>query len=145
MNKEWSQPRVWISGATGLVLAFVASWLLVTTTVTSIPCRPTSSPVWIDLSNTSDSFSTVVCAGQVVRWKSAEQLMVTFPANNGCVTGQLTYPLNQICTDATTIPSTNFNCSQQANFKQPYRIISYGWCDYTVAGLKDPRVIIIGK
>jgi hypothetical protein len=141
--KEWLKPRVLISGGAGLALAFLISWLLLTKSLVSVPCQPSGSMLLISLSSTSGSFSTVACAGQVVRWTSAEQLTVKFHPNKIC-TDKPKYPLNQTCVDNSTTPPTTLNCSQPVTVKQPSSII--GWCDYdVVGGLQDPRVIIIGQ
>jgi hypothetical protein len=140
--KEWLKPRVLISGGVGLALAFLIGWLSLKKSLASIPCQPSSGTLLINLSSTPGSFYTVACAGQVVRWTSTEQLTVKFHSGKIC-TDQPQYPLNQTCIDNTT-PPTTLNCSQPVTVKQPSSII--GWCDYdVVGGLKDPRIIIIGK
>jgi len=139
--KEWLKPRVLISGGAGLLLAFLISWFLLNKSVATTPCQPTSGPLWIDLSSTSGSFSTVVCAKQVIGWMDNKQATVTFK-NNSCL-NQLTYTVNQDCPG---LPG--YKCSQTTHIKQPGSIFStaIGWCDYDLGGgLKDPRVIVIGK
>jgi hypothetical protein len=140
--KDWSQPRVLISGGAGLVLAFLASWLLVTASLASFPCQSPSSPVWIDLKNTTSSFSTAVCVGQTIGWTGAKQFTVTFH-DTSCVS-PASYIVDQPCPGA----PAGVKCSVTTVVKQPGSFISpdLGWCDYDVGGgLKDPRVIIIGK
>ena len=90
--KEWLKPRVLISGGVGLLLAFVTNWLLLTTSLASVPCRVTGGTLWIDLHDTSETFFTPVCVGQVVGWRSAKQFTVKFKDTH-CV-DQLKYLLN---------------------------------------------------
>jgi len=139
--KEWLKPRVLISAGAGLLLAFVISGLSVTKIVATT-CRTSKEPIWIDLTNTSDNFSTPVCKGQKVGWRSTEQFTVTFDNNNKCVDPRM-YTVDQTCPGPATTPPTK--CSDTTHVKQP-SALGIGWCDYKVGGgLTDPRVIIIGN
>jgi hypothetical protein len=135
--KEWFEPRVLISGVVGLALASLIGWLSLAKSLESVPCQPSSGTLWIDLSSSPASFSTVVCAKQFIAWKDNKQVTVKFP-DKKCVDPK-NYPLN---------PCAGGYCSQPTQVKQPGSTFSpqYGTCDYKVVdGLTDPRVIIIGK
>jgi hypothetical protein len=142
--REWLKPRVLISGVVGLaLLAFAVNGLLLTKAVVATTCRKSKDTIWIDLDNTSDSFSTPVCVGQDIGWRGAKTFTVTFDKNNKCV-APATYTLDQKnCPGPSTDPPTK--CSPKTIVKQPGGL-GIGWCDYVVGGgLTDPRVIIIGK
>jgi len=111
-------------------------------TMNGCTCRTSKEPIWIDLTNTSDNFSTPVCKGQKVGWRSTEQFTVTFDNNNKCVDPRM-YTVDQTCPGPATTPPTK--CSDTTHVKQP-SALGIGWCDYKVGGgLTDPRVIIIGN
>ncbi len=139
--KGWFKPRVLVSGVIGLLLAFAFSCVsgekdLATT------CRPSKETIWIDLKNTTDSFVTPVCKDQEFGWRGAKQFTVTFDKSNGCV-NPFTYTLDQSCPGPSTTPPTK--CSITTHATQP-SLSGISLCSYTVGGgLKDPRVIVIGK
>jgi hypothetical protein len=142
--KGWLKPGLLISGGVGLLLlAFAVSGLSLTKAIVASTCRTSKDPIWIDLDNTSDSFSTPVCVGQDVRWRGAKTFTVTFANNNKCVVPP-TYTLDEKnCPGPSTTPPTK--CSPKTLVKQP-SVLGIGWCDYDVGGgTKDPRVIVIGK
>jgi len=141
--KEWFKPRVLVAAGVSVALALLIAWFSLPKGLLSGVCQPSSTPLLISLSSTADSFTTPVCAGQVVRWTSAKLFTVKFHPGKIC-TDLPKYPLNQTCVDNSTSPPTNLNCTQPVTIKQPNSIV--GWCDYDVlGGLVDPRVIVIGK
>ena len=142
--KGWLRPRVLITGGIGLVLlTFAVNGLLLTKAVVATTCRKAKHTIWIDLDNTTDSFSTPVCAGQEIGWRGNKTFTVTFDQNNKCV-NPLTYTL-----DPTNVPcpptGPHTKCSKTTQVMQT-SVLGIGLCDYVVGGgLTDPRVIIIGK
>lgn len=143
--KEWSKPKVLIGGIVFLLVLLMGCSASNKSFVTT-QCRTFSGPVWIDIRNVSDNFSSAVCKGQLLGFRSPKQFTVTFH-DDSCVGAHqtLVYPLKP--NNCPSAADRNLKCSDTITVQQPANVaVDSGTCDYDVSGgALDPRIIIIGR